>query len=415
MKTIFVSSTFRDMHYERDSIHERVTPALNELARQYGESVSFCDLRWGVNTGELESEEGSRKVLSVCLEEIERCRPYMLVILGERYGWIPSRELIAGAAGRAHFALEELEQSVTALEIEYGALADPEQMERTLFYFRGFEGEVPALYQSEDAHHAAKLRALKERIRKLAGGRLKTYTLGWDEAENRPLGLEHFAEMVESDVRGLMEAEWKETAALTPYQRDQRGQWDYAAQKARQFSAREGFVSGCVSMLDGGEHLLAIQGGSGAGKTTLMARLAQVLKERGDQVLPIFCATTPLCNDGLDLVKYIIDDLEDRLDLPRFADREVERNTPPGEKEWTDRLGEVVAAYNARGEGRLTVLIDGVDQLFADEWREKLRFVPYNLSPKLRMVLSCLDSFRLSRPMAVQAVSYTHLTLPTKA
>ena len=69
MKTIFISSTFQDMHYERDIIHDRVTPALNGLARQYGESVSFCDLRWGVNTGELESEEGSRKVLSVCLEE----------------------------------------------------------------------------------------------------------------------------------------------------------------------------------------------------------------------------------------------------------------------------------------------------------------------------------------------------------
>ena len=37
MKTIFVSSTFRDMHYERDIIHERVTPALNHVARQYGE------------------------------------------------------------------------------------------------------------------------------------------------------------------------------------------------------------------------------------------------------------------------------------------------------------------------------------------------------------------------------------------
>lgn len=47
MKTIFLSSTFQDMHYERDVIHDRVTPALNRLARQYGESVAFCDLRWG--------------------------------------------------------------------------------------------------------------------------------------------------------------------------------------------------------------------------------------------------------------------------------------------------------------------------------------------------------------------------------
>ena len=66
MKHIFVSSTFRDMHEERDIIHEKVLPELNEYALQYGESVSFCDLRWGVDTEELESEEGARKVLSVC-------------------------------------------------------------------------------------------------------------------------------------------------------------------------------------------------------------------------------------------------------------------------------------------------------------------------------------------------------------
>ena len=94
MKRIFVSSTFKDMNYERDILQERVMPELNEIARQYGESVSVCDLRWGVNTEEMESEEGSKKVLSVCLDEIDSCRPYMIVILGERYGWIPSEALI---------------------------------------------------------------------------------------------------------------------------------------------------------------------------------------------------------------------------------------------------------------------------------------------------------------------------------
>ena len=40
------------------------------------------------------------------------------------------------------------------------------------------------------------------------------------------MGLDQFAALVESDVRRLMEQEWKETATLTPYQKDQRGQWD---------------------------------------------------------------------------------------------------------------------------------------------------------------------------------------------
>ena len=50
MKTIFVSSTFRDFQRERDVLHDRVLPELNRQARRYGEAVSFCDLRWGVDT-----------------------------------------------------------------------------------------------------------------------------------------------------------------------------------------------------------------------------------------------------------------------------------------------------------------------------------------------------------------------------
>ena len=42
MKTIFVSSTFKDMHFERDAIQEIALPALRAEAMKYGESVSFC-------------------------------------------------------------------------------------------------------------------------------------------------------------------------------------------------------------------------------------------------------------------------------------------------------------------------------------------------------------------------------------
>ena len=118
MQTIFVSSTFKDMHFERDAIQEITLPALNSEAVKYGEHVSFCDLRWGINTGDLDSEAGSRKVLDVCLDEIDRCKPPMVVILGDRYGWIPSESLTNSAAERQRMELEDLQISVTALEID---------------------------------------------------------------------------------------------------------------------------------------------------------------------------------------------------------------------------------------------------------------------------------------------------------
>ena len=89
MKTLFVSSTFKDMQFERDAIQEIALPKLNAVAKRYGQTLSFCDLRWGINTLDLDSDEGSKKVLGVCLDQIDRCSPPMIVLLGDRYGYIP--------------------------------------------------------------------------------------------------------------------------------------------------------------------------------------------------------------------------------------------------------------------------------------------------------------------------------------
>ena len=94
MKTVFVSSTFRDMQAERDLLKSKVQPMLNDLARQYGESISFSDLRWGVDTSNMSEEEQNKQVLSVCLDEIDRSRPFMIVLLGERYGFMPGPKMI---------------------------------------------------------------------------------------------------------------------------------------------------------------------------------------------------------------------------------------------------------------------------------------------------------------------------------
>lgn len=40
-------------------------------------------------------EEAEREgALSICLKEIERCRPFFVCLLGERFGWIPPPEEI---------------------------------------------------------------------------------------------------------------------------------------------------------------------------------------------------------------------------------------------------------------------------------------------------------------------------------
>ena len=85
---VFLSSTFRDFVHNRDLLVKQVFPELRRKARERGVEVVDVDLRWGIT--EEESQQG--KVIPICLGEVDRCRPYFVGMLGERYGWIPSAD-----------------------------------------------------------------------------------------------------------------------------------------------------------------------------------------------------------------------------------------------------------------------------------------------------------------------------------
>ena len=136
MQSFFVSSTFKDMQGERDALHRLVMPRLRDRAHACGESVQFVDLRWGISTTDLDSEAGAGKILGVCLDEIRQCQPYMIVLLGERYGWMPPPALLEQAAAGASFPAPAREMSVTELEIQYGLWLAAGQLDRCIFCLR---------------------------------------------------------------------------------------------------------------------------------------------------------------------------------------------------------------------------------------------------------------------------------------
>src|ERR1051326_802668 len=82
---VFVSSTFSDMQAERDHLVKFTFPQLRKLCESRAVTLGEVDLRWGIT----DEEKAEGKVLPLCLEEIRRCRPYFIGVLGERYGWIP--------------------------------------------------------------------------------------------------------------------------------------------------------------------------------------------------------------------------------------------------------------------------------------------------------------------------------------
>lgn len=80
---IFLSSTFKDMHKERDYLVKKVFPALRDVAEGRGIPFSWCDLRFGVSSFEEDN------IVRLCLRNIESCSPYFMGLLGRSYGSIP--------------------------------------------------------------------------------------------------------------------------------------------------------------------------------------------------------------------------------------------------------------------------------------------------------------------------------------
>jgi hypothetical protein len=85
---MFLSSTFRDFNEERNLANTIAFPRIDKLCRERGVNFSPLDLRWGITS----EQSGSGQVIKICLEEIDRCRPFFVGSLGFRNGWALSEQ-----------------------------------------------------------------------------------------------------------------------------------------------------------------------------------------------------------------------------------------------------------------------------------------------------------------------------------
>src|SRR5712691_11500185 len=105
-----------------------VFPVLTERLRERYHHLEPIDLRWGVDLTEAGGQHAKELlVLKVCLDEIRRSRPFLIGLLGDRYGSMPAPERMRAAAEEAGYGGPLEGRSVTALEIEFGVLESPGQ------------------------------------------------------------------------------------------------------------------------------------------------------------------------------------------------------------------------------------------------------------------------------------------------
>lgn len=353
---IFVSSTFRDFQLERDVLRNHVEPRLNALGKQHGLDYSFTDLRWGVDTLGLTEEESNRRVLSVCLEEIDRAGGMMLVMIGDRYGYRPGSERIRDAIA-VHEArtgisfaadITDPDISVTELEILYGALSDPDKLSSTLFYFR----ETPEGSGEETLGDDEKrISDLKNRIMAAAPDRVRRYQAQEPGDLTADGG---FADLVYRDLEEMvnahkarLDAAIKEAADGSGISGDVYDAARYVAEQlkqekryreirrtladARSFDA--GRFAGLLDkrmpsrMDDDLTAAILMHAPAGAGKSATAAAVAAVMERQGYETVPVYC------------------DLSDEL------------------KQADGIMDYVRLTLQEKGDGRLFFLVDGLEQL----------------------------------------------------
>jgi len=131
---VFISSTFTDMHGERDSLTRNVFTALNQLCRSRRVRVLPVDLRWGL-TAEDTSDSGLG-ALEHCFLEIDHSRPFFITLVGERYGWCPPSYRVSDRPEFDWVHSWPPGHSITAMEVFYGFLRKPFTPVHAFTYFR---------------------------------------------------------------------------------------------------------------------------------------------------------------------------------------------------------------------------------------------------------------------------------------
>ena len=263
-RPVFISSTFADMQAERDHLRDVVFLRLAEKLRERRHQFEPIDLRIGVLTADMPDEAAREMhVLKVCLDEIERSRPFLIVLLGDRYGWVPATERLKAAAQEKNYQAELEGKSVTALEIEFGLIKkNSEQRQRSFIYMREplpyerMPAELAGTYSDAYAtdvqapQRAANLVALKKRLHDdpQLRGRTFGYRAQWDAAPPLPhvTGLKAWGDMVFDDLWTELEAETAAHAgapARTWQEEEHTALRDFIDERRRDFTGREDLLA----------------------------------------------------------------------------------------------------------------------------------------------------------------------------
>ena len=408
MKQIFVSSTFKDMHIERDLIQTKLSPDLNEIAYDKRvEGIQFQDLRWGIDANLEDEIENDKKIIEVCLDEIQNNRPYFCVLLGDRYGWIPENDLVkkTGVQYGIYEADEEVDKSITHLEIDYGFLKNPAYRETSFAYFRTIHGDVSGTIYESGPEEMQKTEELKAEIRRiLPAENIREYDVFYENG--RLLGTEKFVDMAKEDLtRAILDSQVS-SDDLTENEKEIIFHKTQRDEKSIISNAREHLANMVIQDIET-NNIVTLKGASGNGKSTLMAKISENI-EKEHQSIILFSSLTPKTTSASGIIKIITEYLQEQIPYDGnilgsgkagFAPEGRWENIESLDGENTGLMSKEESLYEhtlreyfAKVDKSIIILIDAIDQLDDPKNIEALlRPINFEKESKIKFIISFLE------------------------
>jgi len=405
----FLSSTFRDFNEERNLSFKSAFPQVEKKLIERGIFFSPLDLRWGITT----EQSASGEVVRICLEEVDRCRPYFVCSLGFRNGWSLSptddpeadhvkllvKTLDIGQSAFPWIA-NHRDKSVTELEVLHGILNDPEAALRPYVYFRSvrYLRSIPKAERgvfAELGWAEERLLDLKERIIK-AGLPVK-----WFDTPAM------WAELVRNDLCETIAIDFPPGQG-TPLEMEIKDHATFAASRTRCFIGRQQSTQILDDYVTNGGQPILVVADSGLGKTSLLANFVATLRSRRASkyaqhqitaqqdstlhqrllyrargVLDRYIGSTSESAHSPALIRTLMEELKETysldLEMPQSA-QELMVAFP----DWLE------AASHKCGDEPLVIVVDGLNQLAGDQDALFLSWVPTQMPPNARLILSTI-------------------------
>ena len=437
---VFISSTFRDMHAERDHLVTVVFPELRERLERLGLEFFDVDLRWGVPAKDADGETANS--WEYCRQWIDRVEPFFVCMLGQRYGWVPEPEQLKAEEDRQR--QQEERRSITDMEIRHAVLAT-QLKRRSYFYLRAREAPATATEYVDPPPSLEKLETLKDEVR-TCGRPVWDYPCEWTGTgftgmeefgrrvledlwsgvlrDERYVGKDVWREVLatdpETDARYTDEAIpvprelWEKIVALAkPPPKDpldaEREQMDaFAASRLRWFQGRTHELQQLThfihSTAENAPRLAVVAAVPGLGKSALIAELHQQLSELSQVgtkasapsgtssfiphpssffLITHFVGATERSANAHSLVGRLLAELDrSGIEWPgELPAAEPKRDFNSQCIRLARRLGDYA------GERRIILLLDALNQLSDGH---DLIWLPHRLGQSVRIVVSCL-------------------------